>query len=360
MTLARLRQKRGAEEQLYPLLERVGARVWDYKRNNEETTQRLIDAGLVVRPKPSRTYKGAMENTLESFFSLGPEQHLIIDEASGIFPPDKTSKIPTHLIERYPTGGANKTLYMRVANLDMALPFPTRKLGYDWQRTSDGTICISYLLYSMLAKIMLDDIGPSLKVRDYISDKDPSKNYREGGNVIVEEVPSVSTPGKTYKIQLMSIPVFSKQELAGYGVPTEISHDMNDYITKQGFPPELAKQTFNISAKDPCESDITLNMSYGRPFQSSERRRVRKTPEELMDHHVILAYWALQESLKENKPEFMAANVFCKPKADEEVFFWKAYERALLETKDELTGSISRKPLDFVALETLLDNYKAY
>ncbi len=364
MTLEKLRAKRGAEAQLYPLLEKIGARVWDYKRWNEETTEMLAEAGLVARPKPTPpykgAYKGAMENTLEAILNLKEGQHLLIPSDSGIFPSERASKIPTHLVERYPTGGAQNTLYMRVGKMADSIAFPTGKLGYDWQRTSDGTICVSYLAYSVLAKILLEDIGESLLVRDYTNPKDPSKNYRQGGNVLVENVPSISEPGKTYKVQLMGAPVFSLSELSSHGVPTQDARSMNRDIKARGFPAPLAAQTFNLSVKDPCDNDIPLNMSYGRPFQHSEKGRVRKTNEELMDHHSILAYWALQEYLKESRPEFIAANIFYRPSEKEEDFFWKLYSQSLIEEQNPLTREVSRRPLGFAELETLLDNYRAY
>lgn len=345
MTLERLRQPRGPRGQLEPHLSDMGISWGMYTKHIGDVTQELMNSGHVLKPELSTTnFRQAMHEILMTIQTMGPDSHLIIDSESKNILSDqeerRASKLPLMKVRRHhnlPEEYQSKHLIVLANELMDKPKFPNQISGGDWQAEhyADKRIRVYHLTDMILSEEMHRDESIDIKVYDYLFDGFTRNRYREGGNMIVSGIPSIRDPELSYDIVLERIPVFDK------------------FANIFGLTNEQASQTFNLDTNHSCGKDIPYRVSYGRTYH--EGYSLRKTPEIVICHHIMLAYQYAQDFIYKNRQGFVVADLFYKPDEELHDLFWLLYQRTLVE--QVLDGKIKRKPMRFIDIERHLWNF---
>jgi hypothetical protein len=348
MTIARLRQPRGAAAQLYPLLEKVGIKIGTYTRKIDATTDELVRQGYVIKPDHNKVnYPYAMNSTLETILSMNDSQHLILPDNSPLLlnkPTEKASKLQLARIPHYNAMSSeerNKPLIAHVANILQMVHIGNRYAGYDWypEHMQDTRMRIVHLVDIIRANIIAKDPAIKAVVYDYSIGKKPDQKYREGANALVANIPSIRMPELTYNILLLRVPQFSGSS-----------------ANPKNILPEEARQTFNLDAYHVCGKEIPYYLAYSRGYGDDNMRKI--APELLCDHHVVLAYLKYSEYINSGNEGWYIPQTF--PLAGEGLsqVFWKLYSSCLREQITD--GNIERQPLKLMEIERILWNYIGY
>ncbi|MBN2454602.1 hypothetical protein JXB11_03585 [Candidatus Woesearchaeota archaeon] len=345
-------------EQLEEKLEAVGGSMPLYRRDPAGWTNRLVQAGLVLRPYygfENRTMNQDEKwaQTIELEDGLKEYQSIILPYDAGLFPNVNRQLLSKKgMVDkiRYETNGADLRRSIRKKLLEKkSLDEWVVAMDFQGIRHTSRTYKIFTLLDCVRAKIMDDEMPiDAVEIEIYGAEKSDML-WSEGVMAVVKKVPSLSSK-KKYEFEIKHIPV----------VPSEgvISHEVKEAIERT---------SFDLTTRHYCERTEYFDVKYGRGRQNFNPED-RRGDEQLLCHHFIFAMHRIEKAINQRYEEMKMLNPFPKPKQEIEDLFWKLLNQNIIEVYAGEKGEakvprLQRAPLAGganVNLEIFLHNKVAY